>query len=124
MVTAPLILMAMLSWYGLSPDLDGQPMANGDTYQPWAFTVAAPLAPGTTIPMWALGTELRLCAARAPTPWRPLRRCVDVVVTDTCPGCGQTWPYPWLDASPGVFRHLAGGLRPGILRGISVEALP
>lgn len=120
------------SWYGLSPELDGNPMANGIPYDPWNPTIAAtPLWFDTTVPLWPLGTRIRVCRNDAVPPLQPNDLlawwgwpwCTGILtIQDTCPGCGFTLPARiWVDLSPGAFKYLASrdtGLVP-----VSIEVI-
>jgi hypothetical protein len=134
--TAPLVYQySRASWYGLNPDylpvwmpvpeLAGNGMAfpPHEGYDPFNPTVAAtPLWPKPGVPVVGSGPEwwgnapffpggarLRvwsLWGDPCPMFGYPF---VDVVVLDTCPGCGATLSagIPWVDLSPAAYTRLA-----------------
>lgn len=92
-------------------------MAWGGIYDPTRFGIAAaPLYPGTSVPLWGAGTVLSIC-----TPGRD-GRCVAALVLDTCPGCGVSLPMPWVDLSPATFYVLAP-LRAGLIQ-VTIRVWP
>lgn len=105
-------------------------MANGDPFDVWSTdTAATPLLPGTTVPLYPMGSTLRVCRSGLAEATiaadvdnligfeRP--QCIVAVVRDTCPGCHEIGSL--VDLSTGTFWQLAP-LRQGLV-GVNVEIL-
>jgi hypothetical protein len=105
-------------------------MANGAPFEVWSTdTAATPLLAGTTVPLYPMGSTLRVCRSGLAEATiaadvdnligfeRP--QCIVTVVRDTCPGCVEIGSL--VDLSTGTFWQLAP-LRQGLV-GVSVEVL-
>jgi len=98
------------SWYGYNDGYSWEDnvTATGDPFEPWRVDrTAVALYPGTTIPVYPLGTRLLVCAVDRPdsTPrFGAPAGCSVVVANDTCLGC---WDAGFtLDLTAGAFRHI------------------
>jgi hypothetical protein len=105
-------------------------MANGDPFDVWSTdTAATPLLAGTTVPLYPMGSTLRVCRSGPAEATiaadvdnligfeRP--QCIVAVVRDTCPGCVDIGSL--VDLSTGTFWQLAP-LRQGLV-GVTVEVI-
>ena len=105
-------------------------MANGDPFDIWSTdTAATPLLAGTTVPLYPMGSTLRVCRSGLAEATiaadvdnligfeRP--QCIVTVVRDTCPGCVEIGSL--VDLSTGTFWRLAP-LRQGLV-GVTVEVI-